>query len=188
MDKKRMAFLDQRCPSRTVGGAIQTLTSMKTQTEETRTSERVLEDSNICMPPSNNLQPSTDSDGQPEVSNSQSEVSSAVITGHKWATGFKPRSLTDHMRNCSLIGHDVRALMVQRLTSVLLTTENYVEVKCLRSCRGEVVSVDRLRWNLGGVCVGVCVCGFSMNASGHCDIVPLSTPASLQNGLQSFSY
>ena len=46
----------------------------------------------------------------------------------KWATGFQPRSAVEHVRNCSLINHDLRALVVETLTSKLLETDNCVSV------------------------------------------------------------
>ena len=48
--------------------------------------------------------------------------------GGVWSNGFVPRSPTDQTRNCSRVGRSLQHLIVQRLTTLLLQTENWVAI------------------------------------------------------------
>ncbi len=83
-------------------------------------------------------------------------IAAAEISS-KWASGFQPRSSTEHVRNCSLVAHDVKALVVRRLTDALLTMERYLPVQCVHNVREKSARRESLQWNCGGPCVRVCV-------------------------------
>ena len=166
VDKKRLAYLEQRCPSRTntspltsaadIDEAFSTVLHSPFQTtppsalhivataESIRISASEFSDSQVEL----NVASAEDLSTQP-VANPTIEMSS------KWASGFQPRSSTEHVRNCTLVDRDIRALVVKRLTAALLETEHYLRVKCLCSVRGSTgnrVEESLLQWNVGGTC------------------------------------
>ena len=58
--------------------------------------------------------------------------------GVQWAGKFSPRSSVEPVKNCTLVKKDIQEEIVQKLTSILLQTQNVVQ-----SEKGEP-------WNLGG--------------------------------------
>ena len=177
VDKKRMTFLEQRCPSRTNSSPTRSLTSTA---DSDKASSTVLHCTFQTTPPpalhivataeliskdssrheesiSISASESLNSKAELNVASTEAQpIANATIgMSSKWASGFQPRSSTEHVRNCTLVDRDIRALVVKRLTAVLLETENYLRVKCLRSVRGLTenrVEESLLQWNLGGTC------------------------------------
>ncbi len=78
-----------------------------------------------------------------------------------WAAGFKPRAAKESVRNCSHVEGSVKEYVVQSLASVLLETENLVEISkggvcvCARACMCVHMCVCVCVY----VCLCVCVCG-----------------------------
>ena len=56
----------------------------------------------------------------------------------RWAEKFSPRSSVEPVKNCTLVKKDIQEEIVQKLTSILLQTQNFVDSEKGRA------------WNAGG--------------------------------------
>lgn len=92
-----------------------------------------------------------DTFGDPVVQLAGSVAGSATA----WAGGFVPRSPAEPSRNCAWIDRNLQEQIVKTLTTALLRTENWVEVKTLTSaarsgCGGSSERQDELLCGGGG--------------------------------------
>ena len=178
-----MAFLDQHCPSRAVPPTAQTVTPkqqtvppdgricgqsqppkpnegvhLKIATQNISDSKAIEgTDTDQTTPPLTPVTPVTLVTPVTPVTPATGSSGEAL----KWASGFQPRSSTEHVRNCSQVEREVRELVVRRITDALLKTDNYINVKQLQSVRecgcegvrgGSTQTLTAHPWNLGGRC------------------------------------
>lgn len=79
-----------------------------------------------------------------------------------WADKFVPRSSTEQTRNCTLVNRDLQKYIVKTLSSVLLRSENWIEIprRTLTKCSTHTVlnssesSDSNKEWNHNGITAG----------------------------------